>query len=37
MQLPCFNVYRELFYDANKKKIVPENIRELLTPRGLAF
>nr|QJQ35385.1 LAGLIDADG endonuclease [Fusarium pseudonygamai] len=37
MQLPCFNIYRELFYDANKKKIVPENIRELLTPRGLAF
>ena len=37
MQLPCFNVYRELFYDLNRKKIVPENIRELLTPRGLAF
>lgn len=37
MQLPCFNKYRELFYDSNKKKIVPENIRELLTPRGLAF
>lgn len=37
MQLPCFNKYRELFYDINKKKIVPENISELLTPRGLAF
>lgn len=37
MQLPCFNQYRELFYDLNKKKIVPENISELLTPRGLAF
>lgn len=37
MQLPCFNVYRELFYDLNKKKIVPSNISELLTPRGLAF
>jgi len=36
MQLPCFNEYRVLFYDLNKK-IVPENIRELLTPRGLAF
>ena len=32
MQLPCFNVYRELFYDLNKKKIVPSNISELLTP-----
>lgn len=37
MQFPCFNVYRELFYDLNKKKIVPGNISELLTPRGLAF
>jgi hypothetical protein len=37
MQLPCFNGFRVLFYDLNKKKIVPENIRELLTPRGLAF
>jgi hypothetical protein len=36
MQLPCFNEYRKLFYDLNKK-IVPENINELLTPRGLAF
>jgi hypothetical protein len=37
MQLPCFSEFRELFYDLNKKKIVPENIYELLTPRGLAF
>ena len=37
MQFPCFNVYRELFYDLNKKKIVPGNISELLTPRALAF
>nr|YP_009327800.1 hypothetical protein [Epichloe typhina]APB96758.1 hypothetical protein [Epichloe typhina] len=37
MQLPCFNVYRKLFYDLNKKKIVPDNIKELLTPSGLAF
>ena len=36
MQLPCFNVYREIFYKLNTK-IVPENIKELLTPRGLAF
>ena len=36
MQLPCFNVYRELFYQLNVKK-VPNNIYELLTPRGLAF
>lgn len=37
MQLPCFNEFIELFYDSNKKKIVPGNIRELLTPQGLAF
>ena len=36
MQLPCFNEYRELFYELNKK-IVPENISKLLTARGLAF
>ena len=36
MQLPCFNEYRELFYELNKK-IVPENINKMLTARGLAF
>lgn len=36
MELPCFNEYRELFYLLNKK-IVPDNLYELLTPRGLAF
>ena len=36
MQLPCFNEFKEIFYDLNVKK-VPYNIYELLTPRGLAF
>lgn len=36
MQLPCFNVFKEIFYNVNVK-IVPSNIQELLTPRGLAF
>lgn len=36
MQLPCFNVYKEMFYLDNVK-IVPDNIYQLLTPRGLAF
>ena len=36
IQLPCFNVFKELFYELNVKK-VPNNIYELLTPRGLAF
>ena len=36
MQLPCFNVFKEMFYELNVKR-VPSNIYELLTPRGLAF
>ena len=36
MQLPCFNVFRDLFYVSNVKR-VPNNIYELLTLRGLAF
>lgn len=36
MQLPCFNEYRDMFYNLNVK-VVPENIYDLLTPRGLAF
>ena len=36
MQLPCFNVFRELFFLSNVKT-VPYNIYELLTPKGLAF
>ena len=36
MQLPCLNIFRELFYPSNIK-IVPNNIYELLTPKGLAF
>ena len=36
MQLPCFNVFKELFYLSNVK-VVPNNIYDLLTPIGLAF
>nr|WDW20848.1 hypothetical protein [Valsa mali var. pyri (nom. inval.)] len=36
MELPCFNEFRDMFYDSNVK-VVPHNIYELLTPRGLAF
>jgi len=35
--LPCFNVYRELFYNSEGLKILPENLEELLTARGLAY
>lgn len=36
MQLPCFNEFKEMFYELNIKKI-PDNIQEILTARGLAF
>src|SRR5439155_6719480 len=34
--LPCFNEYYDLFY-LDGRKIVPQNIGELLTPQSLAF
>jgi len=37
MALPCFNIYRDLFYSTEGVKIIPQNIGELLTPVGLAF
>ena len=37
LTLPCFTFYRELFYNSQGKKIVPLNINQLLTPRGLAY
>ena len=37
LALPCFNDYRNLFYNSNNLKIVPSNISNLLSPRGLAY
>jgi hypothetical protein len=37
LTLPCFSYYRNLFYNSQNKKIVPFNINQLLTPRGLAY
>lgn len=37
LSLACFNIYRELFYDLKGKKIIPINIQELLSPKGLAY
>lgn len=40
LTLPCFNYYWDLFYrfDGNRyKKVVPENLEYLLTPKGLAY
>lgn len=37
LSLPCFNYYKEIFYNSENKKIVPINISEILTTRGLAY
>lgn len=37
LSLPCFNFYKNLFYNSNNIKIVPLNIYKLLTPSGLAY
>ena len=37
LSLPCFNYYKDLFYNSNYLKIVNSNIPNLLSPRGLAY
>ena len=37
LSLPCFNYYKNLFYNSDGLKIVHSNIQDLLTPRGLAY
>ena len=37
LSLPCFNIYRELFYNSDGKKILPANIENFLTVKGLAY
>lgn len=37
LSLPCFNHYRNIFYSKENLKIVPLDIVNLLTPRGLAY
>ena len=37
LSLPCFNVFRELFYNLDGVKIIPLNLGDLLTARGLAY
>jgi LAGLIDADG DNA endonuclease family len=35
--LPCFNQFRELFYDQSGKKIIPLNLEEIIAARSLAY
>jgi len=37
LSLPCFNIYKQLFYNPKGTKIVPLNIEQFLTNRGLAY
>ena len=37
LSLTCFNYYKNLFYNSDGLKIVPSNIKHLLTPKGLAY
>jgi LAGLIDADG DNA endonuclease family len=36
LSLPCFNKYKELFYNSKGIKIIPYNLEEILTAKGLA-
>jgi len=35
--LPCFNQFRELFYDSSGTKHIPYNLEEIITARSLAY
>ncbi len=37
LSLPCFNKYRELFYNSEGVKFIPDNLEQLLTVKGLAY
>jgi hypothetical protein len=37
LSLPCFNIFKELFYTSTGVKILPVNLSELLTAKGLAY
>ena len=37
LSLPCFNKYKELFYNLDGIKCIPDNLEELLTVQGLAY
>jgi len=37
LSLPCFNRFRELYYDDKGVKFIPLNLEDLLTPRALAY
>jgi hypothetical protein len=37
LSLPCFNKFRELFYNSKGVKFIPNNLEEFITARSLAY
>ena len=37
LSLPCFNKFKNLFYNEEGIKIIPLNLEEILTNKGLAY
>jgi hypothetical protein len=37
LSLPCFNKFKELFYNEDGIKIIPVNLEDILTDRSLAY
>jgi LAGLIDADG DNA endonuclease family len=37
LSISCFNKYRELFYNPNGNKVIPNHLINLLTMKGLAY
>ena len=37
LSLPCFNKFRDLFYDESGTKFIPTNLEEIITARSLAY
>lgn len=37
LSLPCFNLFREIFYNETGTKIIPHNLENIITARSLAY
>lgn len=37
LSLPCFNKFRELFYDSKGVKFIPNNLEDFITAKSLAY
>lgn len=37
LSLPCFNKYRDLFYNSEGVKCIPDKLEQILTIKGLSY